>query len=822
MNLNNYLDDAIAAIQSNTWDDFVNTLKEEIGENISEGKFGRELSDLKDKAKFRNDFNVEDYINEAVKAKTSDDTWAEFKKNIRRNILRGGYERRDFQDFLTRLTNAIKGLGEGEQPKDISSVQSTISSSFTINGNPMNVSDLENANDAIPSYSTKDYNTKLNRLKGILTFESKESIPKGSIQILIDKFEAEKEEGEFKTLDAILPNINLKGFFTQSGLFSGTQSSERNEIYDYWETIAREFERDFIPTIKKFVDDHDSIRSEWEKVMELSDPKDPKSETLRSYIVNTTHENLINRNVPDILNAVNIFIHQFLEIKLGIEIVHDKERIRPTYDTPEEGQKVDPKDPSGADFDEQAAKDTKDDLDFIVDEGEDNPMLLDPILLTNYDSGKLRTMFKKEDLNKARWLLRNEGRRVRLDNKLLQVMEEYFDEFLNEIQDVERENYYLPISSEVHDRVLVDEIDEAYGNFFEKLTDIMLEERSQLPTSGTYTGTGKEDVQGVRETPTSAKLPTKLGEERYKRKEYSNVLAAIHQFVIEPINSGKYFGTKPKFTTQRWFSELILMVENDPFTSLLETNLERMAIKAVDLDKIADMLEFQSRRADITARSTIKRKIMAGIKSLNKVIGENDHNEQLGGHILYLVTNGGEINGISAEELHNEYLASPKKGIVYSMLEYLLNSYLFRKKLKIKELSDSDKVASVPRTYEGIQDIRPSWVAENRKDLLVSAQRIFKVLDENKKSVMNSFGLIMEAHDAIRKMKDKEIVYGCLTLTDVDNVDYILKRVSKYDLNVVDLQQIVTDLDSFANIAKSFGINEESVYMIKGLCRGVY
>jgi hypothetical protein len=815
MNLNNYLDDAVAAIQGNTWDGFVNTLKEEIGENISEGKFGRELSDLKDKAKFRNDFNTDDYINEAVKAKTSDDTWADFKKNMRRNILRGGYELSHYTDFLIRLDKAIGGLEEGEKPTDISSVQSAINSSFTIGGKPMTISDLENANDAIPSYSTKDYNTKLARLKGMLTFESKEAIPTGSIQILIDKFEAEKEEGEFKTLDAILPNINLKGFFTQSGLFSGTQSSERNEIYDYWETIARKFEGDFIPTIKKFVDEHDSIRSEWEKVMELSDPDDPKSEILRSYIVNTTHNNLVNRNVPDILNAVNIFIHQFLEIKLGIEIVHDKERIIAEEILDDEGR------PTGkfkGDFDEQAAKDTKDDLDFIVDEGEDNPMLLDPILLINYDSGKLRTMFKKDDLISARRLLRNEGRRVRLDNKLLQVMEEYFDEFLDEIQEVERENYYLPISSEVHDRVLVDEIDEAYGNFFEKLTDIMLEERSQLPTSGTYTGTGKEDVQGVRETPTSAKI----GSGKFKRKEYSNVLAAIHQFVIEPINSGKYFGTKPKFTTQKWFSELLLLAKNDPFTSVLETNLERMAIKAADLDNIADMFELQSRRADITARSTIKKEIMAGIKSLNKVIGENDHNEQLGGHILYLVTNGGEINGTSAEELHNEYLASPKKGIVYSMLEYLLNSYLFRKKLKIKELGGREKIASVPRTYQDIQDIRPSWVAENRKDLLVSAQRVFKVLDENKKSVMNSFGLIMEAHDAIRKMKNKEIVYGCLTLTDVDNVDYILKRVSKYDLNVLDLQQIVTDLDSFANIAKSFGINEESVYMIKGLCRGVY
>ena len=154
------------------------------------------------------------------------------------------------------------------------------------------------------------------------------------------------------------------------------------------------------------------------------------------------------------------------------------------------------------------------------------------------------------------------------------------------------------------------------------------------------------------------------------------------------------------------------------------------------------------------------------------------------------------------------------------MLEYLLNSYLFRKKLKIRTLRETEKL-SVPQTLK-IQEIRPSWVADNRKDLLVSAQKVLKVIDDNKKSVMNSFGLIMEAHDAIRKMQGKEIIYDCLSLTDVDNVDYVLKRVSKYDLNVLDLQQIASDLDSFGNIAKSFGINEESVYTIKGLCRGVY
>ena len=65
-------------------------------------------------------------------------------------------------------------------------------------------------------------------------------------------------------------------------------------------------------------------------------------------------------------------------------------------------------------------------------------------------------------------------------------------------------------------------------------------------------------------------------------------------------------------------------------------------------------------------------------------------------------------------------------------------------------------------------------------------------------------------------------MYHHLSLDDIDNVDYILKQVPTYELNILDLQQIVTDLDSFSNIAKAFGINEEAVYTIKGLCRGIY
>ena len=806
MNMNAYIDDAVAAIKGNSWDSFQANLKEELSstQDYSERKFSRDILGLKEEANFRNDFNIDNYIDEASKAKASD-TWKEFSREIRRNIFKGGYERSHYQKFMQRLNNAIGTLEE--TPQDVKAVQSAINSAFTIDGKPMNISDLENARHAVPKYSTSDYARKLSRLKLAEAFERREIIPDGSIRILIDKFEAEKEEGQFINLEALIPEVNLEGYFNKSGLFSGMDSNERREIYNYWEDIHEKHD-DFSKLIGDFIKEHNMKVKNWEV--------EGGGHDVPNYIIKVQHEDIIDTNVPDLFNAVNIFVNEFLH-KLGVQLKHSKARVKPIAIRDDEGNI---KDHTG-DYDEQAAKDTKDDLDFILDEMEDNPMALDPILLVNYMTNKTKTIIKESDFESARKQLRRRGRYLTLDSDLLDAMEKYFDEFVEEIQSIDRENYYLPMNPQLHDKGDIADINESYDNFYEQLTNIILKERSKLPTSGVYVGTGEKGAISVRETPTSADLaPIKEDEKlTLSKEEYKEVLDAIYDYIIEPINSGKYFGEKPAFVTRRWFSELNRMIEDDPFSSMLEMTLETMAIKPSDLDNIADMLDLQSRRAFSRGESVLPI-IEKGIEALDNTIGENKENEKLGGHILYLVNKQGELNNKSAESLHDAYRDSPKKGIVYNLLERLLNSYQFRKKLKIKTLGPTEKL-SVPQTVPTI-NIRPSFVSENRQELLKSAKRILKIINEARGSVMTSYDLLMEAHDIIRKMKNKEIIYDCLSLSDVDNVDYILKQVPKYDLNILDLQQIVYELDSFSNIAKSFGIDEESVYTIKGLCRGVY
>mgnify|MGYP003655938435 CR=1 FL=1 len=53
-------------------------------------------------------------------------------------------------------------------------------------------------------------------------------------------------------------------------------------------------------------------------------------------------------------------------------------------------------------------------------------------------------------------------------------------------------------------------------------------------------------------------------------------------------------------------------------------------------------------------------------------------------------------------------------------------------------------------------------------------------------------------------------------------MDYIISHVySNYDIdiNASEVSTIVKSIDSFKNISTTFGIGEEIIYEIKGLCR---
>jgi transcription initiation factor IIE alpha subunit len=81
---------------------------------------------------------------------------------------------------------------------------------------------------------------------------------------------------------------------------------------------------------------------------------------------------------------------------------------------------------------------------------------------------------------------------------------------------------------------------------------------------------------------------------------------------------------------------------------------------------------------------------------------------------------------------------------------------------------------------------------------------------------------ILKIHDAIRKMENKPIIHGTMYLDDINTMDYIINKMEsefKVDINAFEISKIVKSIDSFENLSKNYGVSEEVVYTIKGLCR---
>ena len=811
MDINVYIDEAIDAPDLNVyldkleevfrkdWDKTVPVPidKKEKKQAFPIKAFRQFKNDLTNKARFKKQFNVDDYVDD-YKMKEASGEDKKYITNLRNQILDEDFSLKDAGNFIRQLKNKSK-----EEAESVSPVQSAINRSFTINGEPMVISDLEYAKDAIPSYDKKNYATQLNRLKQLLPYEKRKLIPDGSIQILIDKFEAEGENIEESTPFA--PDINLKGFFNESGLFSGIDADEREEIYEYWEGIFDKH-KEFKETMDDLVNDNESLRSSWEKIKE------------KSYIIpisgKVTH-------LPDIFDSVNLFIRDYL-ILLGVLEKPTGEGVSGYTKTTTSDTGRD----THTDIAEGDIKNIKDDIDYILEDfGEADITEVDPILLANYMSNKQPILFKEGDLDSALRHIKRRGRKLTLSKEMIGVMEKYFDNLKKEIRVIKKDEdnlFYLPINTQTHDKNDVFEINEAYSEFLEKVAELLLP-KSTYGTSGAYTGTGRDESPfTTTQTPTSAKISSGVGLdlEGPLPEMTGKVLGIIGEYIIKPINSGKYFGGEPDFTTKAWYTTMNTYTKTDPYSKTLSNMLDSFNPTPAELDRITKMINLMVRRTDVTV-SNPGVYIQSGINALNEVLGDNKQNKELGGHIWYLINNDASIGKTPVKSLHEDYVAN-SKGKVFQMLKRLLNSYEFRRKLLIRDISGKhEKRATAPNTLPTI-DLKPGMVHKDNVDLLKSAIRLLSILEDESKTILSSFDLIMDAHDIIRKMSNRNIVYAYLSLDDIDNVDYILKQVPTYELNILDLQQIVTDLDSFSNIAKAFGINEDAVYTIKGLCRGIY
>ena len=88
---------------------------------------------------------------------------------------------------------------------------------------------------------------------------------------------------------------------------------------------------------------------------------------------------------------------------------------------------------------------------------------------------------------------------------------------------------------------------------------------------------------------------------------------------------------------------------------------------------------------------------------------------------------------------------------------------------------------------------------------------------------MDSVNLsLLNAHDTIRKMQDKDISYANLSLDSVEHMDLVINKIhteQRMDVTATEINRIVKAVASYESISRDYGINEDTVYTIKALFR---
>mgnify|MGYP005827311797 FL=1 len=144
------------------------------------------------------------------------------------------------------------------------------------------------------------------------------------------------------------------------------------------------------------------------------------------------------------------------------------------------------------------------------------------------------------------------------------------------------------------------------------------------------------------------------------------------------------------------------------------------------------------------------------------------------------------------------------------ILDVLLDTNLFKTKLNLVETSSRLSNARLIPRYNDAEKMTPE------KELFLAARKLARTIDDMKKSLTPLQNKMLHAHDLIRKIMGKSLVFGMLNVDNADHMDIVMKRV---DIPATEINVIVKSYDSYANLASTFGIKEDDIYTIKGMFR---
>jgi hypothetical protein len=766
----------------------------------------------------------------------------------------------DNREYITRLIELAKEKRESEAP--MQSVNALLVLTFDIDGEPFTIDDFDNYQSATIS-SKRQAPELLNQLDRLAEMYVKDTPKISRLPALIRQGREQLEVPE-KMLSI---ELNMAGMVRALGKFRVTKTGEREALYDFWEEVYPKFET-MKGAINDFCDDFGSEASDVKQaVTELS----PYIGYIKVHDPQLGEEAFTYSTVPDFFQSQVEIIKTFIEkkIKAGrpseqfarIAEVKEGKVISESYD-PDEFEEL---------------KDFNTSYHSAMEEVTEQ-RLLDPILLNLIDKRQQTAAVSKEDWETLRTEVNKKAAKYLAvpDSNILDEFETFLDEIEEELIGEPREIYFLPMNSEIQEKILYskepsesesgethefDKIENSTVKLFEELTILLSGDTAQGifgEERGEYAKLreirrveGRKFDRPPRET-LSVLAGTGLPNIGDIKRERNQMLLAIEDYYINPIAT-RYYGEKPKFTLDKNYQYIVRSIDKNPLGTALgnligETGSEIIFTASI-LNNLADVLEYHRPREELRMNANVHRNIKEAYDFLIRLFGQKKLNREWAATIIYVLS-GGDVpkewrmfEGENVEKLVGEAMSTepvldkegepvledgePKLKIIekhypIQYLEDVFNTYEFRDQLGLTATKGRGRkgegLAVGPKT-KPITSLSRSDVDEDKIEMLIEAKRIMGLLNEIFLKSSNPLAItLLNAHDVIRKIMGKKIIYGKYCLTNADDVDYVLRKTND-DLSVMELEQIVYSVNSFENIGKAFGINEEIVYTIKGMCR---
>ena len=278
-------------------------------------------------------------------------------------------------------------------------------------------------------------------------------------------------------------------------------------------------------------------------------------------------------------------------------------------------------------------------------------------------------------------------------------------------------------------------------------------------------------------------------------------LTAISEYYYKPFFRNRDIGTKPKYLSNNTGRGIVLLANELKVDTILGSSYKKLL------------------RGTQSQRRQLRPKLFKDILAFLQLTRNPSNLQQL------IDMGESAVQGLNkifpkTEERNRNHIAK----IISSLADKMkTKDTVDRKTIKGKTIKqralEYDK--QVSQGLEMPLFALPYWITVNKRSFNNKThEKAFSQLENffnRGQNVPLVLTKMLMAHDEIRKMLGKDVVYGFYNLEYNDIDEFILKihDENKLDLSHMEVTEIVKSYDSHENISKEYGISSDEVYLIK-------